>query len=284
MERITLPFMLVLLFVAQTAQAQFRPLGRYYKLVPESQSHTMSGSASATALSKDSIKVFVWNIKKAMMVDWQNEFESYGQNKDIYMIQEAYESPIFVQTLSTFKDVRWDFGISFLYAIYSNQATGNMIGSPVAPTEILMKHTPDYEPVVETPKSTAFGKYPVNGSDKKLLVISVHGINLTKFSAFARHMDQIEGEIAKHDGPIIFAGDFNTRTQGRMNYLMSMTKRLGFKTVNFKFGEYRMRFKGTPHYLDHGFVRGLTVKNAEVLKDSDGSDHKPLSLELAIAE
>jgi endonuclease/exonuclease/phosphatase (EEP) superfamily protein YafD len=45
-----------------------------------------------------------------------------------------------------------------------------------------------------------------------------------------------------------------------------------------------MKFKLTSNYLDHGFVRGLSIKNAEVYPESTGSDHKPMSLELALQD
>ncbi len=282
MERMLLTLIIAFTFQIGNVEARLRPLGKFYKLVPESQAHVMQGSAFERDLDPSSIKVFVWNIKKAEMMTWKQEFKSYGEDKDLYLIQEAYETPLFVNTLKEFSNVRWDMGISFLYKIYNNQATGNMIGSDVEPTEVIVKHTPDMEPVIETPKTTTFAKYPVEGSDKNLLAISVHGINLTSFGSFKRHMNQIEEVIAKHDGPVVFAGDFNTRTKCRTVFLEEMMKRLKFNTITFKNGEYRMKFKFTPYYLDHGFVRGLQVKKAEVIKESSGSDHKPMTLELAL--
>lgn len=282
MERIFLPLLLAFVFTTSAAEAKFRPLGKFYKLVPIEKAHVTQGRAVASDLDPESIKVFVWNIKKAGLDDWKKEFIRFGQNKDLFLIQEAYQKPLFVETLDAFPSVRWDMGISFLYKIYNDQATGNMIGSSVEPSDVLVQHTVDFEPGSDTPKTTTYGKYPVQGSDKELLVISIHGINITSFGSFKRHMAQIEKEINLHDGPVLFAGDFNTRTKARMNHMVEMMKRLGFQTITFKNGEHRMKFKFTPHYLDHGFVRGLKVKAAEVFKDSTGSDHKPMVMELSL--
>ncbi len=284
MERILLPVLLALFLNLDSAHARLRPLGHYYKIPKIENAHVVEGEAHDPSLDPKSIKVFVWNIKKASMVNWPTEFQNYGHGKDLILVQEAYQNQAFEQTLKLFPEMRWDMAISFFYTIYNNQGTGNMIGSNVEPTDVLVQHTVDYEPGVETPKSTTYAKYPIEGSVKNLLVISVHGINLTSYGSFVRHMGQIEEQIRKHNGPILFAGDFNTRTKARTNYLLQMSERLGFKTVQWKNGEARMKFKFTSHYLDHGFVRGLSIKNAEVYPESSGSDHKPMSLEVALLE
>lgn len=255
---------------------------RFFKIIPESEAHVFHGSAHGREFKKSSIKAFIWNIKKAALYNWQTEFEKFGKNQDLIVLQEAYQTKRFMGATSAFSGVRWDMGISFLYKRYNNQATGTMIGSVVEPTEVVVRHTPDLEPLVKTPKAMTFAKYPIENDDDELLVISVHGINITSFGSFKRHMAQAETEINKHDGPILFAGDFNTRTQGRTKYLMDMINKYGFKTVEFKNGHHRMRWKFTNNYLDHSFVRGLSVKNAEVIGESNGSDHKPMFVELAV--
>jgi endonuclease/exonuclease/phosphatase (EEP) superfamily protein YafD len=136
--------------------------------------------------------------------------------------------------------------------------------------------------VVKTPKAMTFAKYPIELSPKKLLVISVHGINITSFGSFKRHMAQAEAEIENHDGPVFFPGDFNTRTKARTRYLMTLIKKYGFKTVDFKDGHHRIRWKFTKNYLNHSFVRGLSVKEASVDGGSYASDHNPMFLEFSV--
>lgn len=283
MDRIFLTFILTL-FISFEAEAKFRPLARYFKLVPEAQAHTSIGQAHETELNKDSIKVFVWNIKKAQLSNWKNEFTTYGKDQDVFLIQEAYGTELFTSTLDSFEGYRWEMGASFLYRLYNDRPTGNMIGANVEPSDVLVKHSVDLEPVVYTPKATTFAKYPLTGSDKELLVISVHAINITTLGTFKRHMAQAEEEIKKHDGPVLWAGDFNTRTKARTQHLMKLINTLGFRPVEFKNGHRRMKFKFTPYYLDHSFVRGLNVKAAEVYGDSYGSDHKPMALEVSLAQ
>lgn len=276
--------LIIVISFSLNVEAGIRPLGRLFKLIPESEAHATYGQTRDHDLDPGSIKVLVWNIKKSSKIPWKNEFTSYGKDKDLFLIQEAYGNELFTSTLNTFEDVRWDMGISFLYRLYNNAPTGSMVGSKVEPQSIQVLHTPDLEPVVATPKATTIGKYAIEGSNRELLVISVHGINITSFGSFKRHMGQAKALIEAHDGPVLFAGDFNTRTYARTQYLIELTQSLGMKTVDFKNGECRMKFKFTPNYLDHSFVKGLTVKNSEVDCASRGSDHKPMQLELAVAD
>lgn len=279
MERILLFFSLTLLVNIEAFASIPFPASRYISYVPIEEAHSYSGYASEKALQAESIKAFVWNIKKGELEQWDEEFTSYGKDQDVYLIQEAFESDHFTSTLKTFPHVRWDMGISFFYKVY-NAATGSMVGSDVEPEEVIVKHSPDFEPVLRTPKSMTMAKYPIEGYMRPLLVISVHGINFTRLDSFRNHMDQAWEIIEKHEGPILFAGDFNTHSKARTRYLMSQIKKYGLKAVEFKNGHHRMSFAG--NYLDHGFVRGLEVKNAEVFSESQGSDHRPMAMELAL--
>lgn len=281
MNKFVTTFAFVFLLQAD-AYAGLRPLARYYKLIPEDKALTTSGAASLRELSAKSIKTLIWNVKKASIAGWDKEFTTFGKDRDLFLVQEAMENASFENTLATFTGIRWDIGLSFLYTIYGDAGTGSMVGSVAEPVEVKVLHSPDYEPVVETPKSSTVAKYPLDGSDKDLMVISVHGINLTNFASFKRHMLQLRSEIERHDGPVIFAGDFNTRTQARTQFLDEMAKELKFTPVEFKNGEARMKFKFTPYYLDHSYVRGLKVKNAEVIVESFGSDHKPMQMEVEV--
>lgn len=283
MERI-LATMIVFISLTLNADAGIRPLGRFFKLIPESEAHTSFGQTRDNDFDRNSIKVLVWNIKKTSMAPWKTEFTKYAEGRDLFLLQEAYENELFTSTLNSFEDVRWDMGISFLYRMYNNAATGSMVGSRVEPTFVKVLHTPDLEPVVATPKATTIGRYALEGSKNELLVISVHGINITTFGSFKRHMGQAKALIEAHEGPVLFAGDFNTRTGARTRHLMELAKSLGLEPVEFKNGQCRMKFKFTPYYLDHSFVRGLSVKNSEVDCHSRGSDHRPMMLELAVAE
>lgn len=283
MLNVTLAISLSLLASFDTWAGSDNFISRYFTRVPEAEAHVIEGQAFDHDFDPRSIKVLVWNIKKTQESGWKEEFLSFSQNRDLILIQEAYPNNLFRETLGHFSDIQWDFGISFLYRQFGNLPTGTMIGSKVIPREFEVKHSPDLEPVTETPKAITFGKYLIEGkTENELLVVNVHGINFTSFSTFKRHMNQIEEEVSEHSGPVLIAGDFNTRTKARMRYLFNLMAKLKLTEINFKNGHQRMVAKLTNNILDHGFGRGIIVKHAEVLGSARGSDHKPMVLELSL--
>lgn len=274
-------FSLTLSFSA-AASPQAKLLGRFFRKIPVSEALSTYGVARDRELKSDSINVLVWNIKKTQEKPWKSEFSEYSRGKDVMLIQEAYDNDRFLETIKSYEGYRWDMGKSFSYARYDNRATGTMVASTAEPEEVIVTHTPDHEPITNTPKSLTYAKYGLEGSDKSLLVISVHAINFREMGPFKRNILQAKAEIDKHDGPVIFAGDFNTHLKSRTRYLMNLMKEMNFTTVNFVNGHLRMKAAVTGNYLDHGFVRGLKVKSAEVIGKSRGSDHKPMVFELAV--
>lgn len=249
---------------------------RYFQRVPLSEAHLVFGHASGETLNPDSIKVLVWNIKKASEEAWPTEFSTFGAKRDLFMIQEAYPNPLFNLTLAALGNYQWDMGVSFRYVLYDYLPTGTMIGSKALRDEFEVTHSPDFEPVTETPKAVTYSRY------NDLLVANIHGVNFASFEPFVRHMEQIEEHLKAHTGAIIIAGDFNTRTKERIQYMYDMMKRLNLKEVKLKNGNQRMRAKMTNNILDYAFVRGLHVKAAEVMGNAKGSDHKPMLLDLEL--
>lgn len=272
----------LVLFFNIDVKAQQELVSDYFKKVPLEEAHVITGQSSTAAFNADSIKVLIWNIKKTQEVAWQTEFLSFGRGRELFLLQEVYPNELFTNTLAVLTKFRWDMGISFRYVLMNDLPTGTMIGSKVEPIEVLIKHTPDLEPMTETPKAMTMAKYPIATRKDDLLVINVHGINFTDFLSFKRQMDQAEEEIKNHIGPVIIAGDFNTRNKLRTEYLLKLMKSLNMEEVQFKNAKQRMVAVLTTFYLDYAFVRGLKVSNAEVLGGAKGSDHKPMTLDLSL--
>jgi endonuclease/exonuclease/phosphatase (EEP) superfamily protein YafD len=272
--------LLSLFSVDATSQVDDKGLGSFwFKILPEKDSLFKQGHSSERQLASK-ISALIWNIKKAQLKNWKKEFINFGKGKDLFLVQEAYETDVFLSTLNAFEGFEWNLGASFLYRKYGDAATGTMVASQVEPAEVLVKHSPDVEPIAGTPKSATFVKYPISGKAEELLVISVHGINFETNGAFKRHMCQIKRVIEKHAGPVLLAGDFNTWNDSRSSHLSSVTSGLGLVEAQYKNGEARMSFAG--HFLDHIFTRGLIVNSAEVIADSVGSDHKPFLLDFSV--
>lgn len=279
MQKLLLALTLSLSFLAPELHAK-DPFWDLFTVLPERDSLVSSGIAQGKELKPNSVRALIWNIKKAKLKKWPSEFQSYTRGKDLVLLQEAYGSDLFHTTLSRIKGFRWDLGISFLYKRKNDLPTGTMVGSNVKPIETIVRHSPDFEPLTNTPKSITIARYGIKDAMVDLLVISVHAINFTSTGAFKRHIDRAVEEIRSHQGPVLFAGDFNTWNKARTQYLFRVCKELGLKDVVFKNGGQRLKFG--KYYLDHTFVRGAKIKNAEVLSFSEGSDHRPMVLELQL--
>jgi endonuclease/exonuclease/phosphatase (EEP) superfamily protein YafD len=270
----------MLFFILTLNTSEARPQEILFDVPSELQSLRVISANSFSSLDGTSIKTLVWNIKKAELPKWKSEFSDYAKDKNLVLVQEAYDNDLFHTTLKSMPQFTWDMGISFIYKKYNNTATGTLLGSTASPFTLMVKHSPDTEPGTGTPKSTIMGLYKIRNSLKFILVVSIHAINFNTNDAFERHVDQIFGIMKNHRGPIFFAGDFNTWNQGRTNYLFDRMKTLGLMPVTFINGEERIKFRG--HILDHAFGRGISIQHAEVLGASTGSDHRPMEIEFSV--
>jgi hypothetical protein len=281
MDRFLIPaFVLLLSFNISEAHAKRILFASQFSLIPLSEAHRTLGHAQGGELNPKSMKVLAWNIKKGQESGLDIDLPRLGGDRDLILLSEGYMKPDLINLFESFKGIGWDMGVSFLYKKDHNFATGTMIGSRVNPSDVVITHTVDMEPFIQTPKAHTMAKYPIKGQDKELLVISVHAINMADHDAFVRHMDQAFFEIDHHDGPVIFAGDFNTRTKKRIAHLFQESIKRGFQSVDFINGDKRNKGLGG-NFLDWAFVRGLKVKNPNVYSIKS-SDHMPLHFEVAV--
>jgi endonuclease/exonuclease/phosphatase (EEP) superfamily protein YafD len=267
------------IFSAGNADAKRRFLAKKYTIPSIEKSHIVMGSAEKTHLNPKSIKVLVWNLLKAERKSWNYDFTRMSKDKDILLLQEGYLNDITEYTFGELNNFRFDFGVSFLYNKDNDTPTGTVVGSSVVPLETGILRTKDFEPFIKTPKTMTWGKYPIAGSDKSLLVISIHGMNFTKQYAFNNQVRQALAVIDKHSGPAIFAGDFNTRTKKRLRFLKTKMKMRRFKEIGYV-DDKRMSVFG--NVLDHTFTRGLLIRDSKVLVNIKSSDHKAMELDLVV--
>lgn len=258
----------------QDAEAFRRPITQ----VPVSQRLKTFGEAHDEHFTGKTLKALIWNIKKTQEESWRLEFLRLSSDQDLLVLQEGITSSRFQSILSFFPHFEFAMGTSFLSF---GSPTGVMNASTVRGSH-LVTHTRDREPIVNTPKATLYSRYLLPETRQYLLVVNVHGINLESYRAFRRHLKQMLAVIDQHSGPVLWAGDFNTRTKARTALLLKLTQERGFAEVKFENGHRRMVWLGTRNYLDHAFVRGLAYTRAWVDPLVRGSDHKPLFVELEL--
>lgn len=257
--------------------------GKFY--IPKIEnSHAIMGRSTKNALDPNHIKVFVWNIFKAKKRNFVRDFTYHAKGSDIFMLQEGSRVPEMEKALDYFPDHRFDMAYSFIKkSKRSETPTGTIIGSNVEPSHVIVERTTDLEPVVKTPKANTIGYYPVEGSNKELLLVNIHGINMTGDDAFKRHIDQCFEHIKKHDGPVIFAGDFNSKNDERINHMVKGMHKYGLVPVFFR-NDDRKKSKFSRAIIDYSFVRGIKIKDAWVLGKLKSSDHKAMVFEASIQD
>ena len=120
-------------------------------------------------------------------------------------------------------------------------------------------------------------RFPLAGTGRTVAISNLHGINFTLLlGSFRSQLEAVAAELARHDGPIVFAGDFNTWSDDRSALLNEVASRLGLKPVEVN-PDGRRRTLGL--HLDHLFVRGFTVVQASA-PEVKSSDHNPILVTL----
>ncbi|QMU61523.1 MAG: endonuclease/exonuclease/phosphatase family protein [Gammaproteobacteria bacterium] len=134
-----------------------------------------------------------------------------------------------------------------------------------------------WEPWLATPKATNITEYALSDTDETLIVVNIHAINFTfGVKQFRKQIDKVREVLARHTGPIILSGDFNTWRKKRMKILEALAFEHELDALTFQ-EDHRKTVFG--QLLDHIYVRALTPKSTGT-HHVKSSDHNPLSAEL----
>jgi len=222
-----------------------------------------------TGLDPENIAFLNWNIYKGNGEDWQTDLSSYAQDHDLMTIQEATLDEEFTHLLET-HHFTWVMNKAF---DFNGTSAGVM---NVANTDAV--HScgfKDQEPLIRIPKSTLVSYYQINGSDKRLLVANIHGINFTfGVSSYHQQLENLYEAVEHHDGPMIVAGDFNSWSDDRMAEVERLVARLSLSKITYPVNNKTHIFGNA---IDHVFYRQLEIVNNQVWQVSS-SDHNPISV------
>jgi len=219
------------------------------------------------------ITVTVLNIQKSENSGWKDEtFKDLVEGSDLILIQES------VDAFPTYRSAD-EFYIDSFYKSWGDfrYNTGLTSLSKVPFDEAKRLVSVDTEPVAATPKVTSIEQFIVKGLKQKLLVANTHAINFTGLSAYKRQISAVAEELKKHDGPVVWAGDFNTWSGRRKEYLDSVMSELGLVEISFNSRTELLLV------LDHAYVKGVVVKDAKQLQLGI-SDHEPLRFTLSFQD
>lgn len=238
--------------------------------------HSM-GQASLPTLNSTKLSILSWNLYKGRKSEFKKSFATLAKGRDLIMLSEATTGSPVSDSLKAIKGWEWHLAASF--DMKNNIAAGTAIGSAARPYNPHYYRTKDVEPFVKSPKATVLAYYAIPGTAKKLLAISIHGINWDGNDALGRQLNMILPEIKAHDGPIIFAGDFNTKNATRVALTKRILGQAGLKQVPWQNPMKK-------NQLDDAFTRGMIVNRARLVHDyiDKGSDHPAIDLQVQLTD
>jgi endonuclease/exonuclease/phosphatase (EEP) superfamily protein YafD len=210
-----------------------------------------------------------WNIYKGSKFGAYFDLHKISQDSDFVLLQEFLLNKEQEELMKTLPQTHWALAQSFLHA---GEWTGVATMSKWQPHEAVPLSSPGTEPIVGTPKMTLITKYQVQG--QQLWLINLHGLNFDITHAnFKEQIDDIIKRLESHEGPLIFAGDFNTWSKSRFEHLIKKTQSLGLSRANIEnpMGPFQKT-------LDHIFYRGLVTIDYRLMTEITTSDHHPLQI------
>ena len=220
-------------------------------------------------LDPDNIAFLNWNIYKGSEEGWRDDLSAFAKDHDVMTIQEAMLSDEMTTLLHT-HGFNWVMNTAF----HLNGTAAGVMN--VASTGAI--HSCGFkvnEPLVWIPKSALVSYYQIDGSDEKLLVANIHGINFTLgVSSYREQLDRLYDAVKYHDGPMIVAGDFNSWSDDRMAVVNQLVKKLKLSALEYAVNNKTHLFGNA---IDHVFYRQLEPLKHEVQQVSS-SDHNPISV------
>jgi endonuclease/exonuclease/phosphatase (EEP) superfamily protein YafD len=230
------------------------------------QNDTATPGNGPQDLNPERISVLNWNIYKGQRENWAEDFRRYSYKHDVVMIQEAYLQDELRAILDD-RDQYWAMNAAF---DYEDSVTGVMTVSSVKPVSLCGQRIA--EPLIRLPKTSLVSYYPIAGMNQNLLVANIHGINFTLgVAAYQEQLDNIYQLMKQHNGPIVFAGDFNTWSDERMQIVEQFAQSLSLESLDYT-NHNRTSVFGNA--LDHVFYRGLEPVEHDTWHVTS-SDHNP---------
>ena len=260
--------------------------------IPDPRLQQSGPAFSADALPATGFRVTSWNVHKAEGPAWQGEpathrIASQLAAADLLLLQEACApepSTPLGQTLPG-AGLTGVFAASFAAPILGcpeGHATGVLTASRAAPRQRQILAS-DHREFGLTPKASLATTYALSGSERQLLVINAHLLNFEWLTLddYGDQLADIARVIAAHDGPVILAGDMNSRSAARTEKLEAVTRQAGLRPVFDQPDDARTRAViGGDKPLDHIYYRGVRLAAPGTIggeADIQLSDHNSLS-------
>ena len=236
-----------------------------------------------------------WNVHKGTSPQIRDELRALvrRESPDLLFLQEA-KADLYEADPSEEARLGGFLARSWRYPWPRGDTVGVSTLSRVAPRWVESVPTQWRELIVTAPKASLVAEYPV-GNGATLLVVNVHCMNFERWGTrkLRSQLADLQRVMARHDGPILLAGDFNTWNQRRLALIDKLANDLRLREVEDFDGQ---RMTGARRWrcanwllgidkelpLDRVYYRGLVPGGATVL-GYESSDHKALRVTFSVA-
>ncbi|ASK77803.1 hypothetical protein CF386_01275 [Paraphotobacterium marinum] len=212
------------------------------------------------------INISVWNIYKQQKPNWKMELDRLMAKSELILLQEAKLTNNFNEYLQS-KNLSITMARAFEF---NKKIAGVMTLSKknASKEDVFLSR----EPWIHLPKSALISCFPLSNGTT-IVVINIHAINFTLGThLFEQQLNNIFSVVKSHQGPMIFAGDFNTWSTIRQKVVNKFLHELKLKSLDLNIDR---RKKVFGQYLDHIYYRDLEPIQSTSEK-SNASDHNPI--------
>ena len=242
------------------------------------------------------ISLWSWNMEKGHEANWTHFMTNPETGRrldgtDLLLLQEACIKPDgdlrdFVDLLAP-RGFGWWAAKAFVspwFGCGHGAASGVAVASRTRPLQVTAVRSAGRE-LGFTPKNSLALVYNLKERWDHLLVVNTHLLNFQFLSdrSYRLQLRDITKLMATHTGPLIFAGDLNTRNPYRVRLVRDVASALCLKAA-YKKDDNRSRYAPAAHYpLDHVYYRGLKLLRASVGDEAKRgySDHNSLYAEFS---
>ncbi|MCX6117494.1 MAG: hypothetical protein NT027_08135 [Proteobacteria bacterium] len=221
-------------------------------------------------------RVGIWNVWKQSGGDqFEEEFTSFASRLDVVICQEALLTDM---ALRLFAQNGFEAIHAGTYRRLDGCRDGVLTMAKVAAignVHRVLSKTP--EPLLKTTKAALVSFYPVQAGGAPLAVVNLHATLIRSPKSAGNEVRRIIESIEFHEGPVIFAGDFNTFSE---RYLDEMSKALAAIGCHHVVIENDPRVKLAR--LDQVFIKNLDLKSVSIDVMTKHSDHFPIVCEFKL--
>ena len=228
----------------------------------------------------NNFNILVWNMYKGQKETWAADFRMLSEKHDILVTQEMYLKGEMKDLFEREEGFEFTCATSFFFD--GEDRTGVATISKYVSYEQEFLRSRHREPIVRSPKMSLITKYQLENGEE-LLVANIHAINFVTANKLSDQIQQVADVIKDHQGPAIFAGDFNTWSKKKQRYMRQILSEIGLTEVKYNEGnDSRMRIFG--RVIDYLWYKNLRLTRARVLGGITGADHIPMSHSFSVLD